>query len=117
MDSCDSSKTVPMCLKFRKQGYAVVIYDNRNACIDCCADSFLRELIATDGTIGDCYLCDSEAVKTAPVLDLSEMFRSVAECYYEITGPDAYLPGETRKLANESRFCRKSCPSLSQVKR
>ena len=72
-----------------------MIYDDRKVCIDCFADSFLRELIKTEGTIGDCYWCESEEVQTLPVFELSEMFRAVAACYEEVTGPDSFLHFES----------------------
>lgn len=72
-----------------------MIYDNRELCINCFVDSFLKKLIEENGRIGTCYWCGSENVKTVPVFELSDIFRAVAECYDEITGPSAYLNGET----------------------
>lgn len=72
-----------------------LIYDCRKACIDCFNDIILHELIENEGDLADCDWCGSKNIKTIPIHMLSEMFRDVAKCYDEVTGPDAYMKGET----------------------
>jgi hypothetical protein len=71
-----------------------LIYDCRKACINCFNDRILHELIENEGDLADCDWCGSINIKTIPIHMLSEMFRDVAECYHEVTGPDAYMKGE-----------------------
>ena len=72
-----------------------MFFDSRKACINCFNDPILKEIIETDGSIGDCSWCGSTEIKTIWIADLSEQFRMVAGCYDEITGPEAYLNGES----------------------
>ncbi len=72
-----------------------MIYDCRRACVNCFNDKVLRIFIKSEGENGDCDWCDSISVKTIPIYELSDMFRAAADCYDEVTGPDAYIRGET----------------------
>lgn len=70
-------------------------YDPRRVCVNCFSDAILQDLIEREGKNGTCDWCDSNDLKTIPVYELSDKFRSVADCYDEVTGPDAYIRGET----------------------
>lgn len=72
-----------------------MIYDCRRVCVNCFSDMILQDLIEKEGENGDCDWCESNDAKTIHIYELSEMFRNVADCYDEVTGPDAYLRGET----------------------
>lgn len=68
--------------------------DDQRVCIECFADSQVRESIHKDGEIEDCSFCGATEVRTVPVGHLADEFRRVGRVYAEITGPDAVKVGE-----------------------
>ncbi|MCG7852145.1 MAG: RES family NAD+ phosphorylase [Methanosarcinaceae archaeon] len=71
-----------------------MIYDSRQTCINCFADKILRDFIGSEGEIGACDWCGSTQIKTTPIFTLSEMFRSIVDCYDEVS----YTEGERISL-------------------
>lgn len=80
-------------------------YDDRRVCLDCFSDNTLRDFIETNGMVGNCHWCALKNVKTVPVFELSEMFRAVAACYDEVTGPETYLHHESISYLLQEDWC------------